>query len=98
VSSGPPQKVIDRMRKAGLPSSGTHPFEPKLTTNSRGDQVIEKREVMKGPKKGKKGYVDLQQRIWVKDRSHAGLPDHWDVEIDDGDDYIRVDKDGDEIT
>jgi hypothetical protein len=59
--------------------------------------VIEKRAVLKGPKRGKKGYVDDQGRIWVKDRSHAGLPDHWDVQLDDGDDYFRVDSNGNEI-
>jgi hypothetical protein len=92
-----PKKIIDQMKKAGLPSGGQHPFRPKLATNKYGDQIIEKRAVAKGPKKDKKGYVDGQGRIWIKDRSHAGLPDHWDVQIDDGDDYIRVDQNGNEI-
>jgi hypothetical protein len=97
VSSDLPQKIIDQMGNAGLPTSGQHPFRPKLTTNRRGDQVIEKRAVQFGPKKGKRGYVDSQERIWIKDRSHAGVPDHWDVQIDDGVDYIRVDQNGAEI-
>jgi len=85
------------MRKAGLPEAGTHPFKPKLTKNQEGDAIIEKRAVAKGPKKGKRGYVDDQGRIWIKDRSHADLPDHWDVQIDDGEDYIRIDQNGSEL-
>jgi len=68
-----------------------------LTKNRSGDQVIEKRAVAKGPKKGKRGYVDEQGRVWVKDPSHADLPEHWDVQIGGGDDYIRVDQNGNEI-
>jgi hypothetical protein len=65
----------------------------RLTTNRKGDQVIEKREVTKGPKAGKRGYVDAQGRIWIRDRAHSGLPDHWDVQIDDWEEYFRVDCD-----
>jgi hypothetical protein len=92
------KKVEGQIARAGLPRSGTIPFEPKLTVNRRGDQVIEKSEVIHGPKKGKRGYIDLQGRIWVKDRTHSGLPDHWDVQIDGGKDYIRVDFSGNELT
>jgi hypothetical protein len=92
-----PQKVIDQINKAGLPSGGQHPFKPRLTTNQRGDQVIEKQAVTKGPKAGKRGYVDDQGRVWIKDRPHSDLPTHWDVQIDDGDDYFRVDQDGNEL-
>jgi hypothetical protein len=94
VSSALPQKIIDQMSKAGLPTGGQHPFKPKLATNRQGEQIIEKKAVTKGPKVGKRGYVDEQGRIWVKDRSHAGLPDHWDVQIDEGEDYVRVDQNG----
>ena len=97
MSSGLPQKIVEQMSKAGLPTGGQHPFTPKLTVNQRGEQVIEKRAPTKGPKSGKRGYVDDRGRIWIKDRSHAGLPDHWDVQIEDGDDYIRVDRNGNEI-
>jgi hypothetical protein len=97
VSSGLPDKVVEQMRKAGLPSAGQHPFKPRLTTNRKGEQVIEKRAVARGPKKGKRGYVDDQGRIWIKDRAHAGVPDHWDVQINEGDDYFRVDGAGNEI-
>lgn len=97
MSPGLPQKVIDQIRKAGLPTGGRHPFRPRLVTNQSGEQVIEKRAVQKGPKQGKKGYVDDQGRIWVKDRAHAGVPDHWDVQIAEGDDYIRIDLNGEEI-
>jgi hypothetical protein len=97
MSAALPQKIVDQMKHAGLPSTGKHPFWPKLTTNKRGDQIIEKRAVTKGPKKGKRGYLDDQGRIWIKDRAHAGVPDHWDVQINDGADYIRVDEQGNEI-
>lgn len=98
VATNLPQKVIDQMRKAGLPTGGSHPFHPKLTTNRKGEQVIEKRAVGKGPKQGKKGYVDEQDRIWIRDRAHSDVPDHWDVQIDDGDDYFRVDDGGNELS
>jgi hypothetical protein len=97
MSSGLPQKIIDQMRKAALPAGGQHPFVPKLVTNRKGEPTIEKRAVQKGPKKGKRGYVDDRGRIWVKDRAHASVPDHWDVQIDEGDDYFRVDFTGNEI-
>jgi hypothetical protein len=94
---GLPQKVIDQIDKAGLPIGGEHPFRPRLVTNRRGEQIIAKEAVQKGPKRGTYGYVDEQGQIWVKDRSHAQLPDHWDVQIDGGDDYLRVSLDGHEI-
>src|SRR5438046_2915911 len=92
-----PPKLLDQIRKAGLPSGGQVPFRPKLTTNRRGEPIIEKRAVKKGPKVGKRGYVDAQGRIWVRDRAHANVPDHWDVQIDDGEDYFRIDLFGDKI-
>ena len=49
---------------------------------------------MHGPKAGKLGYVDSSGRIWIKDRAHAGDPDHWDVQEDGGSTYFRVDLDG----
>jgi hypothetical protein len=97
VASDPSQKFIDQIQRAGLPTGGQHPFRPKIVKNQRGEPIISKRPVLKGPKTGKRGYVDDQDRIWIKDRAHAGVPDHWDVQIDDGDDYFRVGLDGDEI-
>ncbi len=97
MASALPSKIIDQMAKAGLPSSGPHPFNPKLVRNRQGDQVIEKKAVTKGPKRGKRGYVDDQGRIWIKDAAHAGLPEHWDVQIDDGDNYVRIDPTGNEL-
>lgn len=97
MSASLPQKVIDQMRRAGLPTAGQHPFEPQLTTNRQGEVIIDKRVVARGPKKNKRGYVDVQGRIWIKDRAHANMPDHWDVQIDDGDDYIRIDENGNEL-
>ena len=98
MSSNLPQKIIDQIKKAGLPTSGQHPFRPKLVMNRKGERVMQKQAVQKGPKQGKRGYVDDQDRIWIKDRGHSGIPEHWDVQLDDGNDYIRVDMKGDEIS
>lgn len=94
MTPGLPQKIIDQMVKAGLPINGEYSFRPKLITNYRGQRMIAKRSVLRGPKKGKKGYVDEDGHIWIKDHAHGGMPDHWDVQIDDGDGYIRVNLDG----
>jgi hypothetical protein len=98
MSPGLPQKVIDQIANAGLPTGGQHPFKPRIVTNRKGEQIIDKAKVRKGKRRGKKGYVDEQGRIWIKDRSHAGLPDHWDVQINGGDDFFRVGLDGNEIS
>ena len=94
---GLPQKIIDQLKRAGLPSTGQHPFHPRLTRNRKGEQVMEKRAVAKGPKAGKRGYLDERGQIWIKDRAHADVPDHWDVQLNDGDDYNRVDLNGNEL-
>lgn len=87
-------KIERQIKKAGLPTGGDTPFEPKLEKNKRGQRVIKKEAVAHGPKQGKRGYVDVRGRIWIKDRAHAGDPDHWDVQIRGGQDYIRVKPDG----
>ena len=97
MASNLPEKIVKQMMKAGLPVNGTHPFRPKLTTNQRGDPIIDRITPTTGPKCGKTGYVDEQGRIWVKDPAHAWLPTHWDVQIDDGADYIRIDEHGEEV-
>jgi hypothetical protein len=94
VSSGLPQKIIDQIRKAGLPTGGEFPFKPKLARNRAGQQVIEKKAVTHGPKASKRGYMDEDGRIWIKDRAHGDTPEHWDVQLDNGRDYLRVDQDG----
>ena len=94
MSTDPQKKLDAQIQKAGLPTSGTHPFRPRFAQNSQGEQIIEKQAVSTGPKQGKRGYVDDQGRIWIRDRAHAHVPDHWDVQIDGGQDYIRVDNDG----
>jgi len=85
-----PDKIDKQIDKAGLPRGGAVPFDPKLEINKRGKLVIGKDTVTNGPKKGKKGFVDTRGRIWIKDRAHAGDPDHWDVQEDGGKEYIRV--------
>ncbi len=97
MSPSLPQKIIDQIRKAGLPTGGRHPFHPKLTRNRAGEPTIVKKAIATGPKQGKRGYVDDQGRIWIKDKAHADVPDHWDVQLNDGADYIRVALDGNEL-
>lgn len=98
MASELPRKIREQITNAGLPTEGQHTFKPKLVTNRKGEQIIEKKAIPHGPKAGKRGYVDEQGRIWIKDRAHGNLPDHWDVQIDDGEDYVRVDMNGDEIS
>ena len=43
MSQDLPEKVVEQMKNAGLPTGGTHPFKPKLTTNKRGDPIIDKK-------------------------------------------------------
>ena len=97
MSQDLPEKVVEQMKNAGLPTGGTHPFKPKLTTNKRGDPIIDKKAVTKGSKRRKPGFVDDQGRVWIRDHAHGGLPEHWDVQIDDGENYFRVDLKGNEI-
>jgi hypothetical protein len=85
------------MRKAGLPAGGSVPFIPKIGQNRRSQPIIDKGTVQHGPKKGKKGYVDTQGRIWIKDRAHADVPDHWDVQTDEGKEYQKVDLNGEPL-
>jgi hypothetical protein len=82
------------MRKAGLPTEGDVSFIPRLVTNLREEEVVLKKEVLSGPKAGKVGYVDTQDRTWIKDRAHSGYPDHWDVQENDGLTYFRFGLDG----
>ncbi len=89
-----PQKIIMQIERAGLPTGGTVPFLPKLEKNRKGKRILRKDGVAYGPKKGKRGYVDTNGRIWIKDHPHAGDPDHWDVQEDGGMDYFRVDSGG----
>jgi hypothetical protein len=96
MPSALPQKIIDQIKRAGLPASGTHQFIPSIRTNSRGETEIVKESPKRGPKSRKRGFVDVKGRIWIKDRAHAHVPDHWDVQINDGEEHFRVDLNGDE--
>jgi hypothetical protein len=87
-------KVERQIGKAGLPTGGPVPFVPQLDKNKKGDPIIRRGTILYGPKQGKKGYVDTQGRIWVKCLAHGSYPDHWDVQVDQGKDYFRVDMDG----
>ncbi len=91
-------KIEKQIGKAGLPTEGAVPFDPRLATNKDGKEIIMKDAVALGPKKGKRGYVDADGRIWVKDRAHAGDPDHWDVQVNGGEEYFRVDLSGNLLT
>jgi hypothetical protein len=94
MANGLPQKIARQIENAGLPNGGAVPFEPLLESNKRGSQTIVKKVVAYGPKKGKRGYVDANRRIWIKDRAHGDDPDHWDVQEDGGKEYFRVDLQG----
>lgn len=97
MPSNLPQKVERQIAKAGLPANGAIPFVPSLVRNRDGEEILEKAAVTYGPKKGKRGYVDTEGRVWIKDRAHARLEDHWDVQIDGGREYFRVDMAGELI-
>jgi hypothetical protein len=89
-----PSKIDKQIQKAGLPRGGNVPFVPQLEKDRKGRPIIKKGTVQHGPKIGKKGYVDSKGRIWIKDRAHAGDPDHWDVQENAGKEYFRVDPNG----
>jgi hypothetical protein len=42
------------MAKAGLPSTGAHPFKPRIVKNRKNEDEIEKAKIVKGPKTGRK--------------------------------------------
>ena len=92
-----PDKVLLQLERVGLPTGGECPFVPELVKNRKGEWMVQKQAVLYGPKKGKRGYVDTAGRIWVRDRAHSGLPDHWDVEEDGGRDYFRIDMHGNRL-
>jgi hypothetical protein len=89
-----PERIVNQIEKAGLPLGGEVPFRPMLGKNRLGEDIIEKRAIHHGPKRGKRGWVDDQSRIWIRDPAHADVPDHWDVQFDDGLTYVRVGFDG----
>ncbi|MBI2823180.1 MAG: hypothetical protein HYX69_00660 [Planctomycetia bacterium] len=91
------ERIKKQIEKAGLPRAGPIPFEPALKKNRRGRPEVQKSKVTAGPKRGKKGYLDATGRIWVRDRAHGGQPDHWDVQIDGGKRYLKVDFQGNRI-
>ena len=82
------------MIKAGLPAAGQVPFVPKIVTSPHGKHHVARAAVRYGPRKGKVGYVDASDRIWVRDYAHGGRPNHWDVQENGGRTYFRVDDNG----
>lgn len=93
-NNGSSSKVDREIKKAGLPTGGPVPFVPQLDKNKKGEPILRRWTIPHGPKKGKKGYVDTLGRIWIKCLAHGAYPDHWDVQLDQGKDYFRVDMDG----
>jgi len=92
-----PPKVLEQINNKGLPQSGETPFVPKLITNKAGQKIMQTAEIRYGPKAGKRGFLDQNGRIWVKDEAHAGYPEHWDVQLAEGRDYFRVGLDGNPV-
>jgi hypothetical protein len=88
------KKIKDQMANAGLPQVGPVPFEPRVVKNKSGEDEIDKKAPLYGRRKNKKGFVDVQGRIWIKDWAHSGYPNHWDVQVDSGQSYFRVDYNG----
>ncbi len=88
-----PKKVNNIIEGKGLPTSGKNKFDPKIVSNRKGQQVIATKEVDCGPKGIKKGFVDKEGNVWVKDTAHGNVPEHWDVQMPDGS-YDRVGLDG----
>jgi hypothetical protein len=89
-----PKEVLDRMQKQGLPTNGEHPFVPKWRNNKRGKPDLIVASLTHGPNKGDSGFLDAYKRIWIRDRAHSSVPDHWDVEENGGQEYFRVDNQG----
>jgi hypothetical protein len=98
VAQDLPDKLHRQIEKAGLPTTGKCPFIPRLEKNRKGEPILAKSEVKHGPKRGKVGYLDEQGRIWIKDRAHADVPDHWDVQENGGEGYFRVDLNGNRLS
>lgn len=48
-----PEKIENQIKKAGLPRVGIIPFIPQLDQNKKGEPIIRKIAILKGPKKGK---------------------------------------------
>jgi hypothetical protein len=98
VAKDLPEGVEEQIKKAGLPTGGSMPFIPKLDKNKKGKQIIKKATIQHGPRKGKKGYVDSEGKIWIRDRAHGKYPDHWDVQENGGKiGRTRVGDDGEPI-
>jgi hypothetical protein len=91
-------KIDHQIKRARLPTGGAVSFHPQLDKNKKGDPIIRRGTIQHGPKKGKKGYVDVKGRIWTKCLAHGAYPDHWDVQLDGGADYFRVDLDGNPLS
>jgi hypothetical protein len=87
-------RVVAQIAKAGPPLTGVEPFIPAPGTDSRNRQSLKRAAVQHGLKRGQIGYLDTAGRIWIRDRAHAGLPDHWDVQENGGQSYFRVDDNG----
>ena len=90
-------RVQGQIGKARLPTIGPEPFIPSLGTDSKNRQCLRRAAVQHGQKAGQIGYLDTAGRIWIRDRAHAGVPDHWDVQENGGQYYFRVDDNGNVI-
>ena len=87
-------RVQGQIAKARLPTVGPERFIPSLGADSKKRQCLRRAAVQHGAKAGRIGYLDAAGRIWIRDRAHAGAPDHWDVQENEGRFYFRVDDNG----
>jgi hypothetical protein len=83
--------IVAKIAELQLPTGGTVRFVPKVIKKN-GKLQIERAEATaaKGNARGKSGWLDVEGRIWIRNYAHAGYPDHWDVQINLGADYINV--------
>ena len=92
-----PQSVIDQVRELRLPTGGACPFDPAFRRSPSGVDLIRRGAIDHGPKRDKAGFRDKQGRIWIRDRAHGGVPEHWNVQIDGGRRSDRVGDDGNSL-
>jgi len=90
-------KISNQIQKKGLPTSGQTPYKAKYRVNKAGNLELQRGAPKYGPKVNEVGFVDENGRIWIKEGAHAGYPEHWDVQVDEGRNYFRVGLDGNPV-
>ena len=88
-------EILSQMQRRGLPQAGEMPFIPRTFRDRSGRLRIQRGSPERGPRSGTRdqGFVAQDGNVWMKhiDQQHG---DHWDVQIDNGQDHINVNPDG----